>query len=206
MPTSNSFSNLISSLKNGRGEAANELWERYAGRVTDVARKKLFNIPKRVADEEDVTASVFRSVFRGVQAGRLATMDDWDDIWFVLLAITHQKVVNHIRRETAGKRGGQGRENGTAEGADHQYNVEQLIANEPTPELVVMLDDEHQRLMESLRDDDLRQVATYRFEGYSVEEIALKMNRVIRTIERKLQNIREQWSEELDERLWFRDR
>ena len=48
-----------------------------------------------------------------------------------------------------------------------------------------------------LRDDRLRQIAIFRIEGFTVPEIAQDLHVSTRSIERKLQVIRETWSKEL---------
>ena len=50
--------------------------------------------------------------------------------------------------------------------------------------------------MRSLGNDELRAVAQWRMEGYSVEEIAGKLNYAPRSIKRKLHLIRSIWEKE----------
>jgi DNA-directed RNA polymerase specialized sigma24 family protein len=75
--------------------------------------------------------------------------------------------------------------------------LDQLIGQEPTPDFVVMLDEENRRLLGLLRDDKLRQIARYRIEGYTMQEIAAEFALSKRAIERKLQLIRATWAREL---------
>jgi DNA-directed RNA polymerase specialized sigma24 family protein len=118
----------------------------------------------------------------------------------LLIVITKQKVVDHIRRETAQCRGG-GR---VISETDLQVAVEEpgqtlaaAIADEPTPEFVAMFEEQTQRLLGQLRDDQLRRVALLRIEGYAIEEIAAMIGISSRSIERKLQLIRRAWSRQL---------
>src|SRR4051794_28659879 len=97
MCAAHSVSQWIAHLKEGKAEAARQLWERYALRLVEVARKRLGDAPKRLADEEDVAASVFHSVCRGAAAGRFQDINNRDELWWVLLAITKKKVVDHLR-------------------------------------------------------------------------------------------------------------
>jgi DNA-directed RNA polymerase specialized sigma24 family protein len=53
------------------------------------------------------------------------------------------------------------------------------------------------RLMAALTDDQLRQIARRRLEGYTNAEIAKELGVIERTVERRLQLIRSLWSEEL---------
>ena len=151
MSVSLSVSQWISDLKAGHPDAAQHLWERYAIKLVDLARRRLKDAPKRVADEEDVAASVFHSLCRGAAAGRFENVKNRDDLWWLLLAITKQKVVDHVRRETAKKRGG-GRiqsEAGLNRNADDSrgFALDHLIGDEPTPEFVLMLEEQHSRLL-----------------------------------------------------------
>lgn len=200
--TENSVSKWIADLKEGESDATQRLWERYAMQLVDLARRRLKDSPKRIADEEDLALSVFHSLCRGAAAGRFQNVRNRDDLWWLLLAITKQKVVDHIRRETAQKRGS-GRihsESGLNDSSDdsHGFALDRLVGEDPTPEFVVMLDEQHQRLLGLLRDDHLRRIAVSRIEGFTVPEIAADFRVTTRTIERKLQLIRNAWSKELE--------
>src|SRR3989304_757042 len=139
MSTTPSVSQWISHLKEGNADAAQRLWERYAMRLVELARRRLKDAPQRVADEEDIAASVFHSLCPGAAAGRFQNVKNRDDLWWLLLAITKQKVVDHVRRETAQKRGA-GRvqlESGLNGNADdsHGFALDRLVGDEPTPEV-----------------------------------------------------------------------
>jgi DNA-directed RNA polymerase specialized sigma24 family protein len=56
--------------------------------------------------------------------------------------------------------------------------------------------EECRRLLERLGEDDLRSIALWQMEGYTVDEIAGKLGRSPRTVARKLAVIRDCWSEE----------
>ena len=49
-----------------------------------------------------------------------------------------------------------------------------------------------------LGDVNLEQVAVWKLEGFTNEEIALNLNRTRRTVQRMLNLVRELWQEELD--------
>ena len=77
------------------------------------------------------------------------------------------------------------------------FDLNQLVGEEPTPELLVMLEEQNRRLLDLLRDDRLRQIAMLRIRGYTVVEIAGDLSISVRSVERKLQLIRNQWRKEL---------
>ena len=104
--TDSSVSQWISGLHEGDGTSIERLWDRYAQCLVALAKQRLRNVPLRTADEEDIAASVFESLCRGASEGRLKDLNNRDELWWLLLALTRRKVANHVRRETAEKRGG----------------------------------------------------------------------------------------------------
>jgi DNA-directed RNA polymerase specialized sigma24 family protein len=77
--------------------------------------------------------------------------------------------------------------------ADADGALQDVIGNEPTPELAASFAEECKRLLEALDNAELRQVAVWKMEGYTVEEIAQRLGCVERTVERKLKVIRSIW-------------
>jgi DNA-directed RNA polymerase specialized sigma24 family protein len=71
-----------------------------------------------------------------------------------------------------------------------------LLGTAPTPETVLILEEENRRLMGLLRDDQLRRIALSRIEGYTIVEIADELTLSTRSIERKLRLIRNAWTKE----------
>jgi RNA polymerase sigma factor (sigma-70 family) len=202
MSESSSISQWISGLKAGEADAAQQLWDRYSQRLIQLARGRLGNAPKRIADEEDIAQSVFFSLCRGADAGRLNDVTDRDDLWWLLLKVTRMKVADHVRRELAQKRGG-GHVSAESEilnnsDQSHGFSLDNLIGEQVTPELLAIMEEEHQRLLALLRDDLLRRIATARIEGYTVAEIATDLSISTRSVERKLQLIRSRWGQELN--------
>jgi DNA-directed RNA polymerase specialized sigma24 family protein len=59
-----------------------------------------------------------------------------------------------------------------------------------------MVAEDCQRLLDSLGDETLRQIAQLKLEGYTNEEISEQLDCVPRTVERKLERIREKWAKE----------
>lgn len=199
MSPETSVSQWIAGLKANEAEAAQKLWSRYVGRLVELAKKRLGKVPKGIADEEDIAQSVFRSVCRGAAAGRFDDVTNRDELWWLLLAITRMKVTDHIRRETAQKRGhGRVMSEGALSHNNYvRFTLDGLAGEAPTAEFLVMLDDESRRLLGQLRDDQLRRVAVCRIEGYTVAEIAAELSVSTRSVERKLKLIRKKWSEDL---------
>ena len=195
-----SVTGWIEQLKQGSDKAAHDLWQRYFEQVVAVARQRLGSGPRRTADEEDVAVSVFDSLYRGAAEGRFDRLTDRQDLWMLLLAITRQKAVDEIRRRTRKKRGG-GEVRGesvfvSAGETEGGVGLEQFCKEAPNAELLISAQEECDRLLSLLRDDKLRIIALLRLEGFSNEEIAEQSGVSTRTIERKLQLIRDTWEAE----------
>lgn len=176
------------------------LWDRYRERLVEIATRRLAGIPKAIADEDDIAQSVFHSLCRGAVAGRFDDVKNRDELWWLLLAITKQKSVNLIRRGVAAKRGGRICSESAfvpEDGAAGRFSFDQLIGNCPTPETLMILEEESQRLLKLLPNVELVKIAKLRVEGYSVAEISNILSISKRSVERKLCLIRNAWSKEL---------
>ena len=192
MPSPDSVSHWIEQLKAGNQAAAQELWERYFQRIVQLARKKLQGSPRRAADEEDVALSAFHSFCQGAEQGRFPRLQDRDDLWQLLVMLTARKGLDLLCHENRQKRGGGA---GGAGRIHEDPALEDIIGREPSPDFAAQIVEECQWLMNRL-DPDLRQVAAWKMEGYTNEEIAEKLSCVPRTVERRLLLIRTLWKRE----------
>lgn len=190
----------MASLQKGDADAAQRLWDRYFEELVKFARERLGATPRQTEDEEDVALSVFDSFCRGAKAGRLAGLKDRHELWWTLLAITRRKVVDRFRDMNRQASGMMTVKPETDMKGDpksgEKFDLDLLLDEAPSTELLLQLDDEWQRLLSLLRDDTLRRIACWRIEGYSVVEIAKKLRVLPRSVGRKLVLIRSQWTEE----------
>lgn len=201
MSSHGSISEWLGSLRAGELARASDLWERYKERLVELAAYRLGASQKATADEDDIALSVFSSLCRGAMAGRLDNVTDRDELWWLLLAITKRKVIDLVRRSSATKRG-KGRVFNESEyvsnnGEVGPFSLDYLIGDCPTPDTIAIMEEEVQRLLNVLPTLELATIARHRLEGYSVSEIAVKFSVSQRSIERKLQMIRDAWSKEL---------
>ncbi len=200
MPSGQSVTYWLRQAQAGDAAAAQALWERYFRRLVALARKKLQGAARRAADEEDVALSAFDSFFRGAEQGRFPRLNDRHDLWGLLIVITGRKAADLVQHERRQKRGGgavQGESAFLKAGAgEEEAGLEQVVGREPSPAFAVQVAEEFQRLLERLGDAELRQVALWKMDGYSNEEIAVKLGCVPRTVERKLRAIRTIWEHE----------
>ena len=80
---------------------------------------------------------------------------------------------------------------------EEDHLLAQLFSREPTPDLAAQVAEEFQRLLSFLQEPGLAQVAQWRMEGYTVEEIAARLGCAPRSVKRKLGLIRAAWEKEL---------
>jgi DNA-directed RNA polymerase specialized sigma24 family protein len=201
MPFPGSVSYWIEQLKAGESLAAQKLWEGYFERLVRLARARLRGAPRRAADEEDVALSAFDSFCRGAERGRFPQLTDRDDLWRLLVTLTERKAIGLVRHERRQKRGG-GAVLGEGDvAADDRTSapdtgIGQVAGREPTPEFAALVAEECARLLDGLGDNELRSIAVWKLEGDTTEEIAARLGRAPRTVERKLRMIRSLWAQE----------
>ena len=191
MAEDSSVTSWVEMLKAGHDEAARKLWERYCRLLVSYARQRLVSAPKRAADEEDAALNAFDSFCRGVKNDRFPGLNDRNDLRYALLLLVARKVAHQIRDENRKKKGG-----GKGIHTDHEV-LGQLIDHEPTPEQAVLMADEWERLLDKLRNSELRSIALWQVEGYTVDQIAEKLDRSPRTVANRLKEIRDCWNSEL---------
>jgi RNA polymerase sigma factor (sigma-70 family) len=188
----------IQRLKQGDSRAAQAIWESYFDELVALARQKLAAIPRRAADEEDVALSALQSFYRGVTAHRFPKLDDRFDLWKVLVTITARKVVAQRRRHFSQKRGA-GEVRGESvfsvglSDSDEGGGIDQVLGREPTPALALELAEQCGDLLGCL-DERLRPIALLKMEGFTNQEIAERLEVTLRTVERRLEQIRRLWS------------
>jgi len=187
-------------LAEGDDAAVEEVWRRYYEKLVRFARGKLAVGQRRAADEEDVALSAFHSFCRGAAAGRFPQLDDRHDLWKLLVTITARKAAHQVRRDMQQKRGsgnvrGESVFTGSVD-ADRGVGIGNILGAEPTPEFAVMAAEECDHLLSVLPDEQIRQIAVWKLEGYTNDEIAAKLECAPRTVERKLGRIRDLWQRE----------
>ena len=196
----------IEQLKDGNSAAAQGLWEEYFQRMVELARRKLSDVPRAVADEEDVALSAFKSFCLGAREGRFTQLLDRENLWPLLMAITVHKSVDLIRGENRQKRGGTGQANSDENSSNTPSRavavpLSDIISREPTPEFAVEMSDHLQRLLERLDatgDADLRRIALLKMDGFTTGEVADRIGCVNRTIERKMLLIERLWGKDME--------
>jgi DNA-directed RNA polymerase specialized sigma24 family protein len=181
-------------LKAGDAEALDRIWSRYFLQVVRLAKWKLRGLDRGPADEEDVAVAAFQSFYRAIARQNLPQMNNRDDLWRLLFAVTTRKAIDLRRRADAGRRSVA---NASPKAALADTVLEDLLSREPDPGFATLVKDEFSRLLEQLPDDDLqlRQIVVMKLEGHTNAEIGLRCGCSLRTVERRLWLIRQTWEQ-----------
>jgi RNA polymerase sigma factor (sigma-70 family) len=196
---SGSVTHWLGTLQSGNLDAAQPLWERYFARLVRLAHARLRTRKglRAAEDEEDAALSAFDSFCRAASEGRFPRLDDRQDLWRLLVAITERKAADQVRRARRLKRGG-GRVHNEAELAagdpvSGPAGLDRIPGHQPSPEFAAEFAEEYRRLFEALRDEELRRIAVWKLEGHTVDEIACQLGCARRTVARRLELIRTLW-------------
>lgn len=201
MSNSSNVSHWIELVKSGDSAAANRIWQLYFDRLVRAVRARLNGQNRAVSDEEDIVLSVFESFYNAADQGRFPDLADRGDLWRLLLRMSARKVIDKRRHDRRQRRGGDvavhSLNQSSANRSDHDSPIFEVIGNEPSPDMVLMLQESVDQLFSHLGVGQLRDLAGAKLEGYSNAELAQRFACSERTIERRLHLIREKCQQEL---------
>lgn len=168
---------LLLSYRRGDQDAATRLFYRYASRIKGLANSQLTQPILRRVDPSDIVQSVFRRFFASVDRGNY-DVPRGADLWSLLMVIT----LNRVRSEESSQRADMRDIGRTVSFDEHQ------VASRSD----VLTADERQFsdlfLKEAIRElsEQQQAVVELRIQNYDVAEIAKRIGRSKRTIERLL--------------------
>lgn len=203
--TSGSITHLLKTLKDGDDRAAEEafqaVYDRSYSWLVAVARRTLDGSPRGAADEEDAVMNGLASFFRGVRENRFPNLYNRKNLSSLLISIVQRKAINQRNHLMARKRGGGKVRGGSALGQGDTDRPAAVSPQDPelSPVTAAEVCERIEHMFRQLDDDTLRHVAVMKLEGYTNIEIAKKLGKVERTVERKLRYIRRLWSDLLNE-------
>jgi len=190
-PTDASVTNWLRKLEAGHDQAAQRLWDVFFERLVLLAQHRMRTSQRGIADAEDIALSAFASFCLGVQNQRFPELSDRDGLWKLLVSITLRKWMHIQRDQSRQKRGGDFRQiPQVKDSLDGLYEIDQIIAREPTPEIAAQVAEQYDSWMQALESEELMRLTQWKLEGFTNNEIAEKCGLTARTIERKLNLIR----------------
>ena len=199
----------IDELAVDQSRATKELWNQFRDRMRNLARKRLRDAPRSMNEtEDDIALIAYNAFLTGISEGRFERLKNREDLWQILAMLINRRATDALRHASSMSQGGRnvhtesvfdcpGGDEGNASPGIGQVRDEH-------PEYV---HDRPRRIAELLEflDDDQRlcSVAALKMDGCSVAQIASHLRVSKRTVERKLDLIREKWGERGFEVLIF---
>jgi DNA-directed RNA polymerase specialized sigma24 family protein len=199
-----SISQFIRAYRDHRDEAAAQhLFERYFMPVCQAVRATLGPHRKMPADSDDVALEALAAIFESIARdddGRIATRADLERLLF---SIARRRAVTLLRYTGARLRRDPRTDDSVAPVpvavVPRAASLDEALSREVGPEASAVLAEQLERLLNVLVDehpqgsDVLRRVAEWKLAGYSNQEIADLLRCGLRTVERRLNDIREIW-------------
>ena len=171
---------LVRRFQSGQPEAAEALFRRYADRLRAIARASMSPALAARVESDDIVQSVFRRFFRAAGQGRYR-MPTGQDLGSLLVAIMRNRVKSEEVFHRAAKRdirntvGGEGLDRIPDPPRGAADDVGEALA---MGEILARLPQQH------------RDVVSQRLDGFEVAEIAERLGRSKRTVERILHEAR----------------
>lgn len=192
----------LEGMKAGDEESTQAIWGRCFLMIARIAQQQMSGANKRMADDEDVAASVFASLFFGAVDGKFPNVQDRDSLWRLIVVMTRRKAADYIAHEKRLKRGG-GNVRGDSIAPGEESTVigpsifDTFVSKDPTPDSIAIVEEETAHLLSLLPDDEHRAIALLRLQGMTNEEIAEELTSSVRTVERRVKQIRVNWEHAL---------
>jgi RNA polymerase sigma-70 factor (ECF subfamily) len=188
MPTVPTDHSLLRRLRAGNDSAATQLYLRYAQRLHNLAQARCSGELARCVDADDIVQSVFGSFFRAVRKGYY-DVPPGEELWKLLLVIALNKIRAKGKFHRAAKRDVRltaGSDALEAPGCEQESEIGLLF-------LRLVIDEALQEWP-----PEYAHMVVLRIEGYEVAQIAAHTRRSKRTVERVLQEFRQQLAALLD--------
>ena len=181
------FARLMARLRSGEDEAAREVFDRFAGRLVALARRRFNRLLSRKIDPEDVVQSAYKSFFVRVRAGKLDA-GGWDGLWSLLTLITLRKCADRAGYFLADRRD-VAREATAPDGADAPGDWLVALDRAPRPEEAVILAETVEHLFRDVSAHE-RPILELSLQGYTALEISIQLGRAERSVRRLRERIR----------------
>lgn len=188
-----SVTGWVKLVKLGDDEAARRLWDRYFRRIAGIARRRLAGLDAPF-DEEDIALSSFDRVIRAIRSDGLDDPVDRFEFWGLLRVSAQRRTSDRLKMEGAAKRGGgRGPHESNPKRYRSEISLDRLAAEMDDPQVAMAMSEACRHLLDSLQDQELEQVAIWKLEGLTNDEIAANLGYSRRTVQRMVRNIRTLW-------------
>ncbi len=169
-------------------DSEQQLFDEYSSRLIRLASAHIHPKLQQRFDGEDVVQSVFRTLFRRVDDGKLQ-IEGSQQLWKLLVTLTVRKTQSQARRHTAEKRDA---------GADEQLEPDlEGFDRQPLAEDALALWEELDLVLDGLP-DRATEIVAMRLEGMHRTEIAKQLNLSRQSIHRILGLVEERLEKRFD--------
>jgi DNA-directed RNA polymerase specialized sigma24 family protein len=200
---SKDLAELLDRVRDGDDDAIAKLWQDYYQQLVRIAAKRLPANLRRTGDEEDIALSAFHSFIAGIRGDNFPDLSGRENLWGLLITLTGRKVHAHMRHQTRQKRGGgsvRGESVFIDRSGDQRGGGIGGVTDDARPaDIHAELAEACDGLLNQLDDEQLKQIAVMRMDGFLVNEIASRLDLSKRAVERRLQLIRRTWTEKAEE-------
>lgn len=183
------FTTIFQRIKGGDDDAFTELYQTLKERLKEVAQRKIkiIGAPTQATDEDDIVDSVFMRFRKRAMGDYFSDYSDRKALWFLLVKITHDRVIGLARYEGSAKRD-------KSRTASLEGNT--IESFQQSADALVQLQDTLRFLLENLENDKfrLREIAGYVLQEYPKPEIAERIGISTRTVERRIELLKKRWS------------
>ncbi len=192
-----SVTRVIRRMQSGNADGASLLWQRFYSKLRKLVQSRLGSSRSMMSDEEDVALDSLAELFQGLLKGKYPSLDSRESLWKLLVTVSSRNVMDELNKERRLKRGG-GRvvnESALRGNSDNAASVlEQTPSDGPTPDVKMMIAERCAEMLEALGDEQLAAIALLKTGGATNRDVADQLNMSLRSVERKLVEIRERWS------------
>ena len=179
----------LAAAKTGDPAAGQILFERYFERLVSLSHRR---VPRkqRVEDGEDAAIMAMHSFLRGVERGQFPRVLNRETLWPLLASIVVSNSRKQLRRQQADKRRDDvvRGDSVLGHGTDHELQFAELIVDQMDDQALVELEDTIQSIRQQLSGLE-REIFDLKLQEHSNREIAQKLTRPSRTIDRKLNTV-----------------
>lgn len=194
-----SITRIIRRMQSGDEDGADVLWKRFYVRLKFLVKDRLRSRLRGLSDEEDVALESLSELFRGLLDGKYPSLHNREAFWRLLVTVATRNVIDEINRENRLKRGaGKVYHESAFDSADSGKTAlfERIASSTQAPDMQLMITERCTELLECLTDKNLQAIAVMKTAGSTNQEIADSLGFSLRSVERRLADIRTCWSGE----------
>jgi RNA polymerase sigma-70 factor (ECF subfamily) len=178
--TAEAFATLVQRLRSNEEDAARAIFDRFAGQLVALVRRRFERRLAYRVDPEDVVQSVFKSFFHRHRQGKVQ-VGNWNSLWGLLTLIALRKCADRVEYFRAARRD-----------ASREVSAEepwQALDREPSPQEAAALAETVNHLFLAVGAEE-RPILELSLQGYTAAEISLRLGRGLRSVQRLREQVR----------------